>query len=75
MNVVTKQALGFLGAFLALLFVVGAGIELVMQTLASTQYQVGSAVVLGLVILAVAATSAVAITSRPRVSNPYWSPK
>ena len=75
MNVVTKQALGFLGAFLALLFVVGAGIELVMQTLASTQYQVGSAVVLGLVILTVAATSAVAITSRPRVSNPYWSSK
>ena len=75
MNVVTKQALGFLGAFLALLFVVGAGIELVMQTLAATEYQVASAVVLGLVVMLVALVSAMGITARPTVSNPYWSPK
>lgn len=75
MNVVTKQALGFLGAFLALFFVVGSGIVLVLQTLAPSDHQVVAAVVLGFVILTVGLTSAYAIASRPRVSNPYWSPK
>ena len=75
MNVVTKQALGFLGAFLALFVVVGAGIELVLQTLQPGEYQVVSAVVLGLVLLSVALVSAWGITSRPTVTNPYWSSK
>ncbi|MFB6178280.1 MAG: hypothetical protein ABEI77_00985 [Halorientalis sp.] len=75
MNVVTKQALGFLGSFVALFFVVGAGIVLVLQTLASSDYQIVAAVVLGLVIVSVAIVAAVGISSRPTVSNPYWSPK
>jgi len=74
MNVVTKQALGFLGAFLALFFVVGAGIELVLQTM-NSDYQLVSAVVLGLVAVSLLVTSAVAISARPSVTNPYWSPK
>ncbi|WP_136717848.1 hypothetical protein [Halorientalis salina] len=74
MNVVTKQALGFLGAFLALFFVVGAGIELSLRTL-NSEYRIVSAVVLGLVLVSLAVVSAVAISARPSVSNPYWSPK
>lgn len=74
MNVVTKQALGFLGAFLALFLVVGAGTKLSLLTLNSNVATV-SGIVLGLVVLSIAVVSAIAIASRPSVSNPYWSPK
>lgn len=74
MNVVTKQALGFLGAFLALFLVVGAGIELVLRTMTS-DYLIAAAVVLALVAVSLLVTTAVAISARPSVTNPYWSPK
>lgn len=74
MNVVTKQALGFLGAFLALFLVVGAGTELTLQTL-NSDVRLVSGIVLGLVLVSIAAVSAIAVASRPTVSNPYWSPK
>jgi hypothetical protein len=76
MNVVTKQAVGFVGAFTALFLVVGAGIVLVLNTFAGAtdEFRVTApAIVLGLVIVSVALLSAVAVASQDTVSNPYWS--
>jgi hypothetical protein len=74
MNALTKQALGFVGAFLALSLVVGAGTRLSLLTL-NSEFATVSILVLGLVAASIALVSAIAILSRPSVSNPYWSPK
>jgi membrane protein YdbS with pleckstrin-like domain len=73
MNVVAKQAFGMVAAFLALFMVVGGGIVLVLDTLAATSYPIAAAaVVLGLVVVSVGLTAALASKSRRWIANPYW---
>jgi len=66
-----QQMLGFLASFLGLVMVVGAGIVLVLETFGAG-FQIAAAIVLGLVVVSLAAVSAVASKNREWIANPYW---
>lgn len=66
-----ERVLGTVAYFLVVFMVIGAGIILVLDTLAGTR-QIAAAAVLGLVIVSVALASALASASESTVTNPYW---
>jgi len=66
-----ERVLGTVAYFLVVFMVIGAGIILVLDTLAGTR-QIAAAVVLGLVVASVALASALASVSESTVTNPYW---